>query len=52
MKMQHEITTPSAGTVSQLGVAVGDQVDVGAVLAIVDQVAEAPTAETQADGQE
>ncbi|GAA1398005.1 biotin carboxylase N-terminal domain-containing protein [Catellatospora coxensis] len=35
MKMQHEITAPTGGTVTHLPVAVGHQVEVGAVLAVV-----------------
>jgi propionyl-CoA carboxylase alpha chain len=35
MKMQHEIVAPAAGTVAELPVAVGRQVEVGAVLAVV-----------------
>jgi propionyl-CoA carboxylase alpha chain len=36
MKMQHQITAPADGIVSELPVAVGQQIDVGAVLAVVD----------------
>jgi propionyl-CoA carboxylase alpha chain len=36
MKMQHTITAPHAGTVTELDVAVGDQVAGGAVLVVVD----------------
>lgn len=35
MKMEHKITTPAAGVLTELDVAVGQQVDVGAILAIV-----------------
>ncbi len=35
MKMQHQISAPSDGVVSELPVAAGDQIDVGAVLAVV-----------------
>jgi propionyl-CoA carboxylase alpha chain len=35
MKMQHQIDAPAAGVVAELGVAVGDQVEVGRVLAVV-----------------
>ncbi|MFI5429916.1 biotin/lipoyl-containing protein [Aeromicrobium sp. UC242_57] len=35
MKMQHTIIAPSAGTVSQLSVTTGTQVESGAVLAII-----------------
>jgi propionyl-CoA carboxylase alpha chain len=37
MKMQHEIAAPTAGTVTELPVVVGQQVDVGAVLAVVHE---------------
>ena len=36
MKMQHQIDAPAAGIVTELPVAAGQQVDVGAVLAVVD----------------
>ena len=36
MKMQHQIDAPASGIVSELPVQVGQQVDVGAVLAVVD----------------
>ncbi|MGY4100172.1 acetyl/propionyl/methylcrotonyl-CoA carboxylase subunit alpha [Nocardia sp. R16R-3T] len=36
MKMEHTIAAPAAGTLSALNVTVGQQVDVGAVLAVVD----------------
>ncbi|MBF6137937.1 acetyl/propionyl-CoA carboxylase subunit alpha [Nocardia otitidiscaviarum] len=35
MKMEHAIAAPTAGTLTELNVAVGQQVDVGAVLAVV-----------------
>jgi propionyl-CoA carboxylase alpha chain len=35
MKMQHQITAPLAGVVSELPVSVGQQIEVGAVLAVV-----------------
>jgi pyruvate carboxylase subunit A/propionyl-CoA carboxylase alpha chain len=35
MKMEHTITAPSAGVLAELNVAAGQQVDVGAVLARV-----------------
>src|SRR5690606_16202857 len=35
MKMQHEICAPAAGTLSELPVAAGAQVEVGEVLAVV-----------------
>jgi propionyl-CoA carboxylase alpha chain len=36
MKMQHQIDAPATGVVVELPVRVGEQVDVGAVLAVVD----------------
>lgn len=38
MKMEHEITAPVDGTVGELSVAVGDQVDGGQTLAVVEAV--------------
>lgn len=35
MKMQHEISAPTAGVVAELAITEGDQVDVGAVLVVV-----------------
>ncbi len=35
MKMQHQIDAPADGVVAELGVSVGDQVEVGRVLAVV-----------------
>jgi propionyl-CoA carboxylase alpha chain len=35
MKMQHQINAPADGVVTELGVAAGDQVEVGRVLAVV-----------------
>jgi len=35
MKMQHAITAPAAGQVSELSTTVGQQVDQGAVLAVI-----------------
>ncbi|MBN6052004.1 biotin/lipoyl-binding protein [Nonomuraea sp. RK-328] len=37
MKMEHRITAPAAGIVSALRVGKGDQVEAGAVLAIIDE---------------
>ena len=34
--MQHQINAPADGVVTELPVAVGQQIDVGAVLAVVD----------------
>ncbi|MFE3293232.1 biotin carboxylase N-terminal domain-containing protein [Rhodococcus sp. NPDC059234] len=42
MKMEHTIAAPADGVLTELDVVVGQQVDVGAVLAIVEE----PTAET------
>ncbi|CAM3667534.1 acetyl/propionyl/methylcrotonyl-CoA carboxylase subunit alpha [Smaragdicoccus niigatensis] len=36
MKMEHTISTPTAGVLTELNVAVGQQVEVGAVLAVVE----------------
>jgi propionyl-CoA carboxylase alpha chain len=36
MKMEHTVTSPADGTVTELRVAAGQQVDAGAVLAVVD----------------
>jgi propionyl-CoA carboxylase alpha chain len=44
MKMEHTVTAPSAGVLTALDVTVGQSVDVGAVLAVVDETA-AGTAE-------
>ena len=38
MKMEHTITAPADGVLTQLSVAVGQQVEVGAVLARVEAV--------------
>ncbi|MGL6234699.1 MAG: biotin carboxylase N-terminal domain-containing protein [Segniliparus sp.] len=40
MKMQHAINSPADGTLVELDVAVGDQVNQGAVLAVVQEVGE------------
>ena len=37
MKMQHTIAAPRAGTVTELAASVGQQVEAGAVLAVVDE---------------
>jgi propionyl-CoA carboxylase alpha chain len=37
MKMQHEISAPVTGVISELPVGVGQQIDVGAVLAVVTE---------------
>ena len=38
MKMEHEITAPAAGTVSEIRVSAGEQVEAGAVLAVIEEV--------------
>ncbi|GAA1983867.1 biotin carboxylase N-terminal domain-containing protein [Catenulispora subtropica] len=40
MKMEHQISAPVAGVLASLPVGVGSQVDVGAVLAVVEEEAE------------
>ncbi|MEV0295687.1 biotin carboxylase N-terminal domain-containing protein [Nocardia sp. NPDC050710] len=42
MKMEHTIAAPAAGVLSALNVTVGQQVDIGAVLAVVDDPATDP----------
>ena len=37
MKMQHQVTAPVTGTVAELHVTEGQQVEVGAVLAVVTE---------------
>ncbi|MBO0877572.1 MAG: hypothetical protein J2P19_29700, partial [Pseudonocardia sp.] len=49
MKMEHEVAAPTDGVVSELLVAVGQQVDVGTVLAVVPAEPPAP-AEPSAPG--
>jgi propionyl-CoA carboxylase alpha chain len=44
MKMEHTVTAPSAGVLTTLDVTVGQSVDMGVVLAVVDETA-AGTAE-------
>jgi propionyl-CoA carboxylase alpha chain len=46
MKMQHQINAPADGVVSELPVVVGEQIEVGAVLAVVE-----PDAATEEDRQ-
>ena len=36
MKMEHTVTAPETGTVTRVAVTVGQQVDQGATLAVVD----------------
>jgi propionyl-CoA carboxylase alpha chain len=40
MKMQHPVVAPAAGIVRSLDVAVGRQVDAGAVLAVIEPTEE------------
>ncbi|MBX6769297.1 MAG: acetyl-CoA carboxylase biotin carboxyl carrier protein subunit, partial [Actinomadura rubrobrunea] len=42
MKMEHPVTAPAAGTVAELNVTAGQQVEAGAVLAVI---AEPPSSE-------
>jgi propionyl-CoA carboxylase alpha chain len=37
MKMQHQINAPADGVVTELPVAIGQQIEVGAVLAVVSE---------------
>lgn len=37
MKMEHRVAAPSAGTVTELNVAAGRQVESGAVLAVIER---------------
>jgi propionyl-CoA carboxylase alpha chain len=39
MKMQHTVTAPRTGTVTELAASVGQQVEAGAVLAVVEEQA-------------
>jgi len=48
MKMQHTIAAPYAGIVTELDVVAGQQVEAGAVLAIVDPVT--PESEEATEG--
>ncbi|MFF0544693.1 ATP-binding protein [Nocardia thailandica] len=43
MKMEHRIVAPASGVLSALNVTVGQQVEVGAVLAVVDEPSEDPS---------
>ncbi|WP_174552948.1 acetyl/propionyl/methylcrotonyl-CoA carboxylase subunit alpha [Nocardia amamiensis] len=47
MKMEHTIAAPTAGVLSAVNVTVGQQVDVGAVLAVVEPASNDETNETQ-----
>ncbi|WP_088317382.1 biotin carboxylase N-terminal domain-containing protein [Kineosporia sp. R_H_3] len=49
MKMEHVLAAPAAGVVAQVLVAVGDQVEVGAVLAVVSDDTPDDTADETAD---
>jgi propionyl-CoA carboxylase alpha chain len=44
MKMQHTVTAPADGIVAELDVSVGQQVESGAVLAVIDPTPDAPEA--------
>jgi propionyl-CoA carboxylase alpha chain len=48
MKMEHTISAPADGVVAELAVAAGQQVDLGAVLAVVQEVGTAPQQTTEA----
>jgi propionyl-CoA carboxylase alpha chain len=48
MKMQHTVSAPHAGVVSEIDVTVGQQVEAGAVLAVVST---GSTDETEADNE-
>ena len=37
MKMEHTVTAPHDGTIAQVTIAAGDQVDADALLAVVEQ---------------
>jgi propionyl-CoA carboxylase alpha chain len=47
MKMEHRISAPAAGTLTALHAVVGQQVEVGALLAVVRE--EAPPGEVPGD---
>jgi propionyl-CoA carboxylase alpha chain len=47
MKMEHAISAPADGVVAELAVAAGQQVDLGAVLAVVQEVGTAPQQTTE-----
>lgn len=49
MKMEHTIAAPVAGVITELGVAVGKQVEVGQILAVVD---DATTHDGTAEGEQ
>jgi propionyl-CoA carboxylase alpha chain len=48
MKMEHTVSAPADGVVIELAVAAGQQVDLGAVLAVVQEVGTAPQQTTEA----
>jgi len=50
MKMEHRMTAPFDGTVAEVRVTAGDQVDNGAVLMVIKPADGPPTGEDGADG--
>jgi biotin carboxyl carrier protein len=44
MKMEHSVRTPHEGTLAQLNVSAGQTVDMGTVLAVVDNATGSPAA--------
>ena len=50
MKMEHRMTAPFDGTVAEVRVTAGDQVDNGAVLMVIKPADGPPTSEDGADG--
>jgi propionyl-CoA carboxylase alpha chain len=51
MKMQHRITAPTDGVVTELRAAVGHQVDTGALLAVIGESAEQQTVNQEGTSQ-
>jgi propionyl-CoA carboxylase alpha chain len=47
MKMEHTISAPADGVVAELAVAAGQQVDLGAVVAVVQEVGTATRQTTE-----
>ena len=45
MKMEHELTAPAAGILSELRVGAGEQVESGAVIGIIEPAGDPPKAE-------
>jgi acetyl/propionyl-CoA carboxylase alpha subunit len=50
MKMEHQIAAPTDGTVAEINVAVGEQVETGQLLLVVTESAENPENPEDADG--